>query len=178
MDILLSNSSLIACIGEGGAEHTILNILLDNGRLIFNRGQLIDETILRRISVKDFEKKYLRRDYDQKITIIRVIDSRSEKFKLSKAYSCQVEIVNVITTPEIEILIIIGEGKYNEYTKNKTMKPSTYCKTILKLKYVKSPDFIRNYFSNPDRLIRCITEYQHLHKSKNKEATLYDLIKK
>ena len=85
MKVDILNTSLIACICEGGAETVIMNILLDNDLLIFNREQLIDENGLPRTSVKEFEKRYLRREFDQKILILRIIDSRGEEFNLSKA---------------------------------------------------------------------------------------------
>ena len=37
----------VACICEGGAEETIINILLDNNCLIFSREQLLEEKPLR-----------------------------------------------------------------------------------------------------------------------------------
>lgn len=40
-------------------------------------------------------------------------------FKLSKTYEHKVQVVNVITAPEIEMLIICAEGKYREYEREK-----------------------------------------------------------
>lgn len=37
----------IACICEGGAERAILDLLLDNHKLIFEREDLIEEEVLR-----------------------------------------------------------------------------------------------------------------------------------
>lgn len=34
---------LIACICEGGAEHAIMDILLDNSAIIFSKSDLLDE---------------------------------------------------------------------------------------------------------------------------------------
>jgi len=73
MRLDIPKTSLIACICEGGAETVIMDILLDNGLLIFNREQLIDERVIPRTSVKDFERYYLRREYDQRIVILRII---------------------------------------------------------------------------------------------------------
>lgn len=177
MTVNIPASSLIACICEGGAETAIMDILLDNDLLIFNREQMIEERVLPRTSVKEFERRYLRMAYDQKILILRVIDSRGEEFNLSRAYRCQVEVVNVITAPEIEMLIIASKKKYDEYCRSGVKKPSDYCKNILGIKNVKSPAFIRDYFSNPSFLIDSIKEYHRVHKQKNTEASLYDLIK-
>lgn len=177
MIVSIPSSSLIACICEGGAERVIIDILLDNNLLIFNREQLIEESVLPRTSVKEFEQRYLRRAYDQKIYILRVIDSRREEFNLSKAYRCQVDVINVITAPEIEMLIIASKNKYDEYCKSGIKKPSDYCKIVLGIKNVKSPDFIKRYFENPNFLICSANEYHRVHKQKKNEVSLFDLIK-
>ncbi len=96
---------------------------------------------------------------------------------MSKAYFCQVEVVNVITAPEIEMLIIASKKKYDEWCRSGFKKPSEYCKSVLGFKRVKSPEFIRDYFSDPNFLIESIKEYNRVHKQKNTEASLYDLIK-
>lgn len=49
---------LIACICEGGAEHAIMDILLDNNAIIFSKSDLLDEKILRTRSAKNFEHAY------------------------------------------------------------------------------------------------------------------------
>ncbi len=177
MNVNISSSSFIACICEGGAETAIMDILLDNDLLLFNREQMIEESVLPRTSVKEFERRYLRMAFDQKILILRVIDSRREEFNLSKAYRCQVDVINVITAPEIEILVIASKKKYNEYCRSGIKKPSDYCKSILGIKNVKSPSFIREYFADSSFLIDSIKEYHRVHKQKNTEASLYDLLK-
>ena len=177
MKVKISESNPIACICEGGAETAIMDILLDNDLLIFKREQLLEESVLPRTSVKEFERRYLRMAFDQKIIILRVIDSRGEEFNLSKAYRCQVEIINVITAPEIEMLIIASQKKYDEYKRSGVKKPSDYCKNVLGIKNVKSPKYIKEYFSDSDYLIDSIKEYNRVHKQKNNEASLYDLLK-
>ena len=177
MTVNIPSSSLIACICEGGAETAIMDILLDNGLLIFNREQLIEESVIQRISVKEFERRYLRMAYDQKIFILRIIDSRREEFNLSKAYKCQVDVINVITAPEIEMLIIASKKKYDDYCRSEIKKPSDYCKIVLGIKNVKSPEFIKEYFGDPDFLIDSVKEYHRVHKQKKNEASLFDLVR-
>ncbi len=177
MTVNIPSTSLIACICEGGAETAIMDILLDNNLLIFTREQMIEESVLPRTSVKEFEQRYLRMAYDQKILILRVIDSREERFNLSKAYRCQVDVINVITAPEIEMLIIASKKMYDEYCRSGIRKPSDYCRNALGIKRVKSPAFIKEYFGDAGFLINSIKEYHRVHKQKNGEASLYDLIK-
>ena len=177
MTVDIPSSCLIACICEGGAEVAIMDILLDNDLLLFKREQMIEERVLPRTSVKEFERRYLRMAYDKKILVLRVIDSRREKFNLSRAYLCQVEVINVITAPEIEMLIIASKKKYDEYCRSGFKKPSDYCKNVLGIKNVKSPEFVSEYFADSSFLIDSIKEYNRIHKQKNSEASLYDLIK-
>ena len=54
-------SKYVACICEGAAEQAIIELLLDNGRLIFTRDNLLDGEILRCRSAKNFEKQHLRK---------------------------------------------------------------------------------------------------------------------
>ena len=69
----------------------------------------------------------LRKGFLGKISVIRILDSRRENFKLSKAYEHKVDVINVITAPEIEMLIIFNEDKYKEFKKS-GKKPSDFCK--------------------------------------------------
>lgn len=143
-----------AVICEGSAENAIIDILLDCHKLIFDRSELIEEAVLRTRSATSFESRYLRKGFKSKITIIRILDSRNENFKISKAYA----------------------NKYNEYKKS-GKKPSIFCKDILKFKNVKSYDFVYNYFQNPEDLIQSIKEYTRISKIKANEYTLNDLLK-
>lgn len=172
----------IACICEGGAERAILDLLLDKHKLIFKREDLIEEEVLRCRGGKEFEERYLRKGFAEKITIYRVLDSRSEKFNLSKAYEHKVDVKNVITAPEIEKLIICNERKYEEYEKEKrknpNLKPSSYCKANLKYKNVKSYDFVKGYFSDIQVLINALHEYQRISKVRRNEMSIWDLLDK
>lgn len=170
------NDNLIACICEGGAEQAIMDILLEENVLIFEKQQLLDEKIIRTRSASNFERDYLRKNFAKKITLYRILDSRKENFKLSKLYKDKVEVINVVTAPEIEMLIIHNENKYDDFKKRK-MLPSVYCKQILKYHDVKSYMFIKDYFSNVDTLISAITLYHSKSKIQDGESTLYDLLK-
>lgn len=166
----------VACICEGNAEQAIMELLIESDKLIFDNEQLLNEEIIRTRGAKDFENKYLRKSFNKKITILRILDSRKENFKLSKAYKDKIDVINIITAPEIEMLIIHNENKYTEYKKSK-MKPSEFCKSKLKLKKVKSYDFVIDYFSDIDALIECISKYKQSSQIKKGEKSLFDLIK-
>jgi len=169
---------IVACICEGSAEQAIMELLLDSNKLIFNSEQLLEEEIIRSRGVKNFEKRYLRKAFNQKIIILRILDSRRTNFKLSKEYVDKISVIDIVTAPEIEMLIIFNQGKYNEYHKLKSkMKPSEFCKIKLKFSNIKSSDFIKKYFTDIDTLMESIHKYREISKIKKEEYTLSDLLK-
>ena len=119
----------------------------------------------------------LRKGFTKKITVYRILDSRKEDFKLRKLYEAKADVVNVITAPEIEMLIIVHKGKYAEYSRVKShIKPSEFCKETLKLPSVKTAEFIENYFSDIEDLLYAIKEYKRLSNIPKNEKCLADLI--
>ncbi len=168
----------IACICEGSAERAIMELLLDDNKLKFTSEDLLEEEIIRHRSAKEFEKRYLRKGFSKQITVLRILDSRNENFKLSKAYKDKVAVIDVITAPEIEMLIICNENKYSEFHKYKSnMKPSEFCKTKLNFSRVKDYEFVKDYFSDTENLLKSIHEYRRVSKIKKGEYTLFDLLK-
>lgn len=173
---MMELSKYNACICEGTAEQVIIDLLLDNSKLIFSRNDLLEHEVLRCRTGKNFEEQYLRKGFTEQITVFRILDSRRENFKLSKAYQSKVKVVNIITAPEIEMLVILNEGKYSDYKKS-GMKPSLYCKSILKHRDVKSAVFVKSYFKDIDVLIKAIIEYKRISNVKRNEFTLADILK-
>lgn len=165
-----------AYICEGSAESAIIDILVDNNLLIFSREEMLDESVIRSRSTRKFEERYLRKGFKDQISVIRILDSRREDFRLSKAYARKVDVINVITAPEIEMLIIHSEGAYERF-KRSGMKPSEFCKTTLRMHNVKSYDFVKNYFSDPHVLLSAIEEYQRTANIPKGEYCLSDLLK-
>lgn len=165
-----------ACICEGAAEAAIIDVLLEEDLLIFQREEMLDEKVLRCRDGKIFETRYLRKGFSDKISVIRILDSRRENFRLSQAYTDKVDVINVITAPEIEMLIIFHEDKYLEFKKT-GKKPSDFCKEDLKMSQVKSYAFVKDYFKNTDILINAIKKYNEISKIRKGEYTLLDLLK-
>lgn len=169
-------SKYVACICEGGAEKTIIELLLDSNSLIFSYDDLLEGEILRCRKARDFETQYLRKYFNEKVTVLRILDSRRERFALSKAYAHKVDVINVVTAPEIEMLVILSENKYKEF-KGSNLKPSEYCKSYLGYSNVKRPVFIESYFKNLDKLITAIKRYKKVSKINHGEYALADLLK-
>lgn len=172
---MIKLSKYKACICEGSAEKAIMNILLDNDLMIFKREELLEEEVLSCRSAKNFEERYLRKTFDDKISVIRILDSRKENFKLSKAYENKIDVVNIITAPEIEILAIIKEDKYLDFKKSK-LKPSDYCKQVLKIHNIKNYDFVIDYFSDVASLLNAMKQYKQITNLPKGELSLIDLL--
>ncbi len=101
---------------------------------------------------------------------------KNENFKISKAYRDKIDVINVVTAPEIEMLIIHCENKYNEYCHSKK-KPSDFCKQDLrKLKYDKKYETVKAYFDPPDKLVNAIKLYHQKQQTKD-QYSLLDLLK-
>ena len=166
----------IACICEGSAEEAIMDILLDHDLLIFSRDDLLEERVLRSRSAKKFEERYLRKGFSAPISVVRVLDSRRENFTLSKAYAHKVDVINVITAPEIEMLIIHKEKAYDKF-KRTQKKPSEFCKTEFHMTNVKAYAFVRHYFTDEQSLVDAILEYRRVAKIPPGEYSLADLLK-
>ena len=166
---------IVACICEGSAEQAIMELLLDTNKLVFDSEQLLNEEIIRTRSAKNFEQRYLRKGFNRKIIVLRILDSRRTNFKLSKAYVDKISVIDIVTAPEIEMLIIFNENKYSEFKTSK-MKPSDFCKIKLKLSNVKNYAFVKEYFKDIDNLINSIIEYRRVSKIKDEEYTLSDLL--
>lgn len=166
----------IACICEGAAEQSIIELLLDADKLIFTYDDLLEGEVLRCRSGKNFEEQHLRKGFTDKITVLRILDSHREQFRLSRAYVHKIQVINVVTAPEIEMLVIFNENKYDEYKKS-GKKPSDFCKTDLKYSNVKSSVFVKQYFADIDSLISALLEYKRVSNIQRDEYTLADLLK-
>lgn len=171
----MNRGEYIACICEGGAEKAIINLLLDHKKLIFQREDLLDESVLDCRNGKVFEERHLQMRFLEKITVFRILDSRRENFKVSRAYRDKIEVVNVITAPEIEMLIILEKGLYKKYKASHT-SPSDFCKRELGIRNVKKPDFVKKYFEDIDVLMKCLKEYKRITIVKKDELTICDLL--
>lgn len=122
------------------------------------------------------EKRFLNQSFNKPVRILRIIDSKNERFQLGKAYKDRFEVHTCLTKPEIEILVIIDTDKLKEFIKVKSdTKPSTFCKTALGHHNVKEKHFMAEYFSDKQRLLDALKGYKKSHAKDH--LTLYDLLK-
>lgn len=170
----------VIVIYEGSSEKAIYDLLYSNDYLIYKK----DSELIRKSTgtrqAKKFAYENLRQDYEGiPVNIVRILDSDKENFNLGKEYSeridsGEIKIHNIVTSPEIEILVILNEQKYDEFKKAKYKnKAAEFCKSYLKYNKIKSYDFIKTYFSSNDLLIT-IKKYNEI--TKNNNLNLYDLL--
>lgn len=74
------------------------------------------------------------------------------------------------------MLIIHSESAYDKF-KRSGKKPSEFCKTDLRMHDVKSYDFVMDYFSDPQTLVKAIKEYRRTANIPTGEYSLSDLLK-
>ena len=179
----IKNGEYVICSCEGAAEKAIITLLLEHDCLIFTESNLLDNGLTRLRSAKKIEQEFLHQDFDKIVHIIRIVDSKKEKFKLSKVYrdeNSQVDEhpIDIHTHPEIEILVIIASGKYNDFQQCKNRElPSGYCNRVISDGIdVKSEKFINKYFEDINCLLRAIKEYKRLSCIGRSERCLYDLL--
>ena len=178
IDELGSGNYYILCLCEGTAEEDVMNWLLDNHKLIFDRRDLIDGCVIRRKKVERIQEEYLSLDFAKPLVILRVIDSRREKFTLGRAYQerYQDKVLNIHTNPEIEILMIIHRGDYERYLQREksSIKPSDFCTREYKISGIKRQGTFRRVFGDIEPLVHAIENY---HSSQKGELALKDLLK-
>ncbi|NLY63155.1 MAG: hypothetical protein GX074_04780 [Erysipelothrix sp.] len=91
----------------------------------------------------------------------------------------KVEVINCVTSPEIEILYIIALDHYDKFKnrKKKNINAKEYTKTVLKISKPNNTKSIKKFFSDPDDLVNAILEYSRVTKVKKGFTTIAKLIK-
>lgn len=176
----ISGRYYVLCICEGRAEEDLINYLLENDLLIFKRQDLLFEKITRTRAVKKIQEEFLSLYFEKPVIIIRIVDSKNEKFKLDAVYEDRYEdkVFNIITRPEIEILIVIKNGDYGRYSrKHKSKnKPSEFCQAEYGIKNIKSKGRFICEFEDVEQILDAIKTYKSL--TNYKELSLSDLLNK
>ena len=164
---------VLAC--EGNSEVELMFQLLTDNHLIFKKEDVLDRRPI-----------HLRQPYiivpivstlptETKITIFRIGDTQRDNFDIScfgETRINDIRVVKICTMPEIELLIIINEGLYEEYLKVKSkLSPKQFVKMNV-TNYTSFKDYV-----NSHDLRSSIKEYKRIKKHKNGEGYLADLLK-
>ena len=162
---------IISC--EGTAEEVIVRKLLEADALVFPRGNLVEVT--RKRKSREIQEEFLNYDYGWPVCILRVLDSRGERFSLGTLYAGRFPVRSFFTHPEIEILVIIKEGQWKVWKKGQK-RPSQYCRENLRMDKVKQRDFLEGYWDAVS-IAAAAREYRRLSHIGKDEYCLADLIR-
>lgn len=171
----LSSLDIVAVIAEGAAEQAVIEILYENEKLIFEN--LLEDEVIRTRSANKFADRYLMKDFDEmNLGILRVLDSEKENFILPKAHQ-DIPIFNVITKPEIEMLLLISKDCHADFKqKHKGKDLQSYLGKHIPGN-TKSKEFWKNHFQDCDHLIDCINKYDSLYHQEKLGLSFKDILR-
>lgn len=162
---------LPAC--EGPSEVYLLKSLIDRGYLSFDCPLLLEEPIKLR-QLDEIAPIINSLPVNEEIIVYRIGDTLKEelslkKFKLRKQF---IETYRICTKTEIEILVILHEGLYDDYIKShRDIKPKSYLQSVMR-------DYDpKTYFEKHD-VFEDIREYKRIKKHQKDELYLFDLLNK
>ena len=175
---------LVMC--EGPNEKAVVDMLLDAGCLEFSEDDLVGLTVYHARQLTAPVIKTALSIYTGEFEVYRIGDSMTDKLP-STEYQGRIKgIRKFCTKPELEMLLIIAEGKEAEFEKVKAgkrkMKPKDFCKANVvhnRKRYDNSTQFYRDYFgSDIGTLVAVIEKYKQSHGAHKKdEEYLADLLK-
>ena len=176
---------LVMC--EGPNEKAVVDMLLDEGRLKFSEDDLVGLTVYHARQLTAPVIKTALSIYTGDFEVYRIGDSMTDKLPVPTDYKDRIkEIRKFCTKPELEMLLIIAEGKEAEFEKVKAgkhrMKPKDFCKIHVvhnRKRYDNSTQFYKDYFgSDIETLVKVIRKYKQSHGAHKKdEEYLADLLK-
>ena len=179
---------LFSC--EGTAEGIVIQTLYNNGRLVVPRDLVVMDNCMvnrpytrlreaRKIADEYFGMSY-ESDIASGLTVARIVDSRSPKFDFPKRKQNGTKVLSFYTRPEIEMLVIHAEGAFGEWQKasrrQRQLKPSDFCKQALGFPRVKEVPFLREYWSDVEKLISAIDSHAEHARRGPGELLLKDLV--
>ena len=166
---------------EGSAEQAICDLLMQKQLLHFTESELLFGKGINKLTydgIKQYLSYSFRTDGINEIRIYRIKDRKHVPFKIGKIHRDLIRgPVDILTTPEIEILYIISQGKYQDYLKVKDrnkVKPSDYVKDCLRCKEIKHYDYVYSHFSETGLLLRSIADY---HRYTTNNVTIWNILK-
>lgn len=174
---------LVMC--EGPNELAIINMLLNENRLIFSNEDLLNLVPFHARQIdKSTAVKTALNLYPREVKVLRIGDKMNDCLRIPKDYRDKIiSIEKYCTKPELEMLFIIAENLVEQFNKVKSkVKPKDFCKSNIiynRKNYDNSTKFYYDYFSNNvDLLVYCIERYYQIHKTHSyDEHYLSELLK-
>lgn len=176
---------LVMC--EGPNEKAVVEMLLDAGRMEFSRDDLVGLTVYHARQLTAPVIKTALSIYTGEFEVYRIGDTMTDKLSVPADYRDRIKGVSKFCTkPELEMLLIIAEGKETAFEKvkagKKRMKAKDFSKANIvhnRVYYNNSTQFYRDYFgSDIEKLVEVIRKYKQSHGAHGKdEGYLADLLK-
>lgn len=176
---------LVMC--EGPNEKAVVDMLLDAESLEFTRDDLVNLTVYHARQLTAPIIKTALSIYTGEFAVYRIGDSMAEQLPIPADYQGRfMGARKFCTKPELEMLLLIAEGKEVEFEKVKAgkrkMKAKDFCKANVvhnRKRYDNSTQFFKDYFgSDIETLVKVIRKYKQSHGAHKKdEEYLADLLK-
>lgn len=176
---------LVMC--EGPNEKAVVEMLLDAGQLKFSRDDLV---VLNVYHARQLTAPIIKTNlsiYTGDFEVYRIGDTLTDNLSVPADYRDRIRgIRKFCTKPELEMLLLIAEGKDAEFEKVKAGKNSKDAKAFCKAnvvhnrkRYDNSTQFYWDYFgSDIDTLAAAIKKHKQIHCAHKKdEGYLADLLK-
>lgn len=125
--LLQSSYVLFSC--EGTAEAVCIEKLVEAGSMVVPRHNIVDDPIYftpytRLRKADEIADRFLRTTFEgdgvSGLTICRVVDSRSARFKLPRRLEESCTVASLFTRPEIEMLVIHAVGTSGSPSRRRT----------------------------------------------------------
>ena len=162
---------VIAC--EGKSEVILVNHLIGRGIFFAKIEEMIDERPMQIRQLTEIASIINSLDYEEEIDVYRIGDTQRDEYNLKPFEARKIRIHKVCTKPEIEILVIIALGEYDNYCKeknNQNLSPKEYLKI-----HCKDCKSVERFIDNND-IVPAIKEYKRIKKHDKEEMYLYDLL--
>lgn len=174
------SKKLIMC--EGPNEKKIIELLLTFNKLVFDSESLIGLVPYHARQLTSPVITPVLNMYQGDIEIMRIGDKQSDKLVIPHELKNRVKkISKYCTKPELEILLIINEGKYHQFIRSGKSKAKQFAKDNIvfhKRRYDNATSFYDDYYGDRiDCLVCNIREYKKLKKHSPDELFLADLLK-
>ncbi|MDF7664663.1 hypothetical protein [Bifidobacterium sp. ESL0745] len=189
---------LFSC--EGVAEGVIVTKLIEHDLTFLDRAQIVqddsadeDETDVHWFTNERHERRiedaFLNEDYGNDVFVLSVKDQQKHGLKFRETYTTRlhpVHAINIITHPEIEMLVLYREGQDQQFRKwyernkrslGKNAKPSKFCTTELRMADVKEYSFLKPYWDDETELVGALNAYRQHTVNEPGDFMLADLLK-
>ena len=159
---------------EGNEEVYLIEFLLEKGYLSFERKDILDRRPIHFRQPKDIAPLIDILPINTNLTFYRIGDKQNDDydFKCFKLRENYIQTFRICTLPELEILVIINEGLFDEFLKDKSqIMPKQFVK-----EHIRGYTNIKDYLANHD-LKDAILKYKSLKRHNKDQFYLADLLK-